>query len=138
MWKQDKFITQFLSNDIQVLQYYSDKSHKNKTLFKTTDKSIDKVLTLLKSNTVQNNYKNIFKTFLWKRWNNYIVIRYEFNESILNKTVNWKTKNNEIVQDKIVYINGFIINPDTNMYDLLLEGEQNFIIWLSECQDVLL
>lgn len=137
MWIQDKFINQFLSNDIQILQYHSVKAHRNKTLFKITAGSINNVLMLLKSNVIQNTYNNIFKTFLWKNWNNYIIIHYEFNDNILNKTINWKTKNNEIVQDKIISINGFIINPDTNTYDLLLEGEQNFIIWLSECQDAL-
>lgn len=137
MWIQDKFINQFLSNDIQILQYHSVKAHRNKTLFKVITGSINNVLMLLKSNVIQNNYNNIFKTFLWKNWNNYIIIQFEFNDNILNKTINWKTKNNEIVQDKIISINGFIINPDTNAYDLLLEGEQNFIIWLSECQDAL-
>lgn len=138
MWQEENFFKQFLnSNNIQLFQYFPKKNHKNKELFQLKIGSINDIKFLLESNVIQIKYKHIFKTFTWKIWNNYILIYYEFNEDILNKQAYWKTKTGKLIHDKIVYINAFIVNPETEKYDLLLEGETNFMIWLSECQGVL-
>ena len=127
-WEREQFLSENIINNDNIIlyQFYSEKPHKNKILLKYFGN-----LNNIKSvkDIVLDKFKYIFKKFDIKIKYNYLLIYYEFNDELINKKIYWD-KNK--CKDKIININGFYINSETNKYDLLLEGEDNFMFWLSE------
>lgn len=130
-WEKERFLSEnIIDKKISLFQYYTYKSHKNKLLLKINDSND---LLLFKNNlafylnAIRKKFNYAFNKFEIKIKSNYLIIEYEFNYDLIGKTIYWLE-----TEDKIIDVIGFFINPETNKFDLLLEGENNFMIWYSE------
>ena len=130
-WEKERFLSEnIIDKKISLLQYCTYKSHKNKMLLKINDSND---LLLFKNNltfylsVIRKKFNYVFNKFEIKIKSNYLIIDYEFNYDLIGKTIYWlKT------DDKIIDVIGFFINPETDKFDLLLEGENNFMIWYAD------
>jgi hypothetical protein len=130
-WEKERFLSEnIIDKKISLSQYYTYKSHKNKMLLKINDSND---LLLFKNNlafylnAIRTKFNYVFNKFEIKIKSNYLIIEYEFNYDLIGKTIYWLE-----TEDKIIDVIGFFINPVTDKFDLLLEGENNFMIWHSE------